>query len=74
VRRIIRLDSQTSNFYGKTGSGRINDVTTIGWFVGAVEKDGKRFIFATNITGSQDATGIKARAIATDILKASGIL
>lgn len=74
VRRMIRQDSAANNFYGKTGSGRINDVTSIGWFVGAVEKEGGRYFFATNISGSQDATGIKARTITIEILKATGLL
>ncbi|HML90432.1 MAG TPA: penicillin-binding transpeptidase domain-containing protein [Methylomusa anaerophila] len=45
-----------------------------GWFVGCVEKQGKRYYFATNIQAPDGATGGKAREISKAILKELGVL
>jgi len=52
-------------FAGKTGS-RNNE---LGWFVGYITKGDSTYVFATNIEGTEDATGFKARQITEEILK-----
>ena len=75
VRRIIIQTEQNGViFSGKTGSAFVNGKFTTGWFVGAVEKDSRRYFFAVNIEAEQDASGVKARNIAVAVLKSLGIL
>ena len=45
-----------------------------GWFVGCVNKDGRYYVFATNIEAADGANGGKAREITKSILKEMGIL
>lgn len=74
VRRIIvQSDEDSIVFSGKTGSGS-GEAGAVGWFVGVVEKGERRYYFATNIEAVADASGIKARSIARDILKQLSIL
>lgn len=69
---------------GKTGTGghtrdgkprRPNSemVATLGWYVGWVEHGDNAWIFATNITGGDNPTGVKARRITEAILSAKGL-
>lgn len=75
VKRNITLsESNGMRFMGKTGSGFINGKWNLGWFVGCVEKQGKRYFFAANIEAVDGATGGKAREIAKAILKDLGVL
>lgn len=75
VRRIIiQSDQNGVKFSGKTGSAFVNGQFTVGWFVGAVEKDSRRYFFAVNIEAEKDASGVQARKIAVGILKSLGIL
>ncbi len=75
VRRIIVQSEQNGvRFSGKTGSAFVDGQYTAGWFVGAVEKENRRYFFAVNIEGEKEASGVKARAISLDILKNLGIL
>ncbi len=74
VRKII-IQKETKNFIfsGKTGSAMEDGKKTLGWFVGYVKKDGKEYVFATNIEGKDGAWGPKAREISTDVLKSLGL-
>ena len=75
VQRITVLSAKNDIVLsGKTGSGFKDGKEVIGWFIGSVEKDGNRYIFATNIEATDKATGIKAKKITLDILKSKGIL
>ncbi len=47
--------------FAKTGAGPIGNKTTVGWFVGAVEKDGEHYYFASNVTGKVFRKVTKAR-------------
>lgn len=70
VKKIIVLStSDNLIFSGKTGSAYQNGQYTLGWFVGCVEKGGRKYFFATNIQHGQDAHGGKAREITKLILK-----
>ena len=57
------------NFYGKTGTGRVNGQDINGWFIGYVETSDNSYYFATNIQSDSNATGKKAFEITSDILK-----
>lgn len=75
VKRNITLsESNGLRFMGKTGSGLENGKWNLGWFVGSIEKEGKRYYFAANIQAPDGATGGKAREISKVILKDLGIL
>jgi beta-lactamase class D len=54
---------------GKTGSSGNKDNYSQGWFVGYITYENNTFIFATNITASENANGIKAKEITYDILR-----
>jgi bla regulator protein BlaR1 len=74
VKKNITLsDKDGIKFMGKTGSSFPNGKWTLGWFVGCVEKDGRRYILATNIEGD-GAQGGKAREITKAIAKELGVL
>ena len=70
VRKIIAqsLDNGAL-FSGKTGSGWVEGVYSVGWFVGVLEKNNQRYYFATNIEAVDGASGIKARTISIEVLK-----
>ena len=59
---------------GQTGSALRNEKWVSGWFVGCVNKDGRYYVFATNIEAADGANGGKAREITKSILKEMGIL
>ena len=71
---IIQSDENDVVFSGKTGAGSVEGVYSVGWFVGVLEKDNRRYYFATNLEAVDGASGVKARAISTDILKSLNIL
>lgn len=75
VKRNITLsESNGIRFMGKTGSGFEDGKWKLGWFVGCIEKQGRRYYFATNIQALDGATGGKAREITKVILKDLRIL
>ncbi|MES2464640.1 MAG: penicillin-binding transpeptidase domain-containing protein [Armatimonadota bacterium] len=61
---------------GKTGTdGNWNTgITTLGWYVGYLEKKNKPYIFAANIVGGKNPSGRKAREIVLRILKDQRLL
>lgn len=75
VKNNITLSASSDvRFMGKTGSGYQDGKWLLGWFVGCVEKQGKRYFFATNIQAPDGATGGKAREITKAILSELGVL
>lgn len=69
VKNSIHLSASGSgDFYGKTGTGRVNGQDINGWFIGFVENQHNVYFFATNIQGEQHATGGKASDITLSIL------
>jgi beta-lactamase class D len=75
VRQITELKKTAAGeLHGKTGSDRENGKWVLGWFVGYVVHDGQPYIFATNIQGTDDTWGKKAREITEQILQESGLL
>lgn len=75
VKKLIRISEQDNVvLYGKTGTGNVNGNNRNGWFVGYVERNGKVYIFATNIQGQERADGANAKTITLSILKEKNIL
>lgn len=69
VKDAIRLTSTAEgSLYGKTGTGCIDGQDVNGWFIGYIEKNDNVYYFATNIQGSSETTGSKAKEITTSIL------
>lgn len=62
------LSANDGDFYGKTGTGQVNEKNINGWFVGCIETNGNTYIFSTNIQSSDNATGTKASEISLSIL------
>ena len=65
---ICLFSSDAGTFYGKTGTGRVDDQDVNGWFVGFVEVEDNIYFFATNIEADGGATGSNATEITMSIL------
>ncbi len=77
VKEIMLLrETPRGTLRGKTGSG--GDLRTgtfnLGWFVGWVEKDDTAWVFATNLTRGENASGRVARSITEEILQSRRLL
>lgn len=70
---ILLTSSSDENFYGKTGTGRVDGQDINGWFIGYVETSDNTYFFATNIQSTENATGSKASEISFSILSNMGI-
>ncbi len=70
---ICLFSSEDKNFYGKTGTGRVDGQDVNGWFVGYIKTAGNTYFFATNIQAAENATGSKASEISLSILSHMGI-
>lgn len=69
VKDAIHLSSsETGKFYGKTGTGRVNNQDVNGWFIGYTETTTGTYFFASNIHADSNATGNNATKIALSIL------
>ncbi len=69
VKDTIHISSSSFvDFYGKTGTGRVNGQDINGWFIGFIENADNTYFFATNIQSEQHATGSKASDITLSIL------
>ena len=69
VKDTIHISSSSfGDFYGKTGTGRVNGKDINGWFIGFIENADNTYFFATNIQSEQHATGSKASDITLSIL------
>ncbi len=67
------FSSEGKNFYGKTGTGRVDGRDVNGWFVGYLESADNTYFFAANIQAAENATGSKAAEISLSILSHMGI-
>ena len=70
---ICLFSSETERFYGKTGTGRINENDINGWFIGYVETADNTCFFSTNIQSAKNAAGSKASEITLSVLSNMGI-
>jgi beta-lactamase class D len=77
VRRImVQYKSGNSVVRGKTrtdGSWKTG-TTTMGWYVGYLEKGNRPYIFAANMVGGKNPSGKKVKEIVLRILKSRGLL
>lgn len=74
VKDAIHISSSSfGDFYGKTGTGRVNGQDINGWFIGFIENRDNTYFFATNIQSKQHATGSVAADITLSILSALNI-
>lgn len=74
VKRILKVDEGPKGvLYGKTGTEGVDGKLVGGWFVGYLEGKGDTYVFATNIHGTSEVTGRKAREISKKILKQLGL-
>ena len=60
--------AKNKNFYGKTGTGRVDDQDVNGWFLGYFETNSNTYFFATNIQGDTNASGSRAAEITQAVL------
>ncbi|MGL5434978.1 MAG: BlaR1 family beta-lactam sensor/signal transducer [Lachnospiraceae bacterium] len=65
---ICLSSSETGTFYGKSGTGLVDDHDVNGWFIGYIEADDNTYFFATNIGADEAATGSNATEITMSIL------
>lgn len=65
---ICLFSSENKNFYGKTGTGRVDGQDVNGWFIGYIETVDNTYFFATNIGADHNATGGNAAEITMSIL------
>ena len=65
---ICLSSSESGNFYGKTGTGRVNGQDINGWFIGFIETSNNTYYFATNINSNRNAAGSTASKITMSIL------
>ncbi|MBU0769128.1 MAG: penicillin binding protein transpeptidase domain-containing protein [Proteobacteria bacterium] len=76
LRDIMRVEkTEKGTLYGKTGSGMGSDGKwNLGWFVGFLDHDGSVYVFACNITGGENPSGIVAKQIVQDYFKSKSLL
>nr|AMP48176.1 classD [uncultured bacterium] len=76
LRDIMQIEkTEKGTLYGKTGSGMGADGKwNLGWFVGFLEHGGSTYVFACNITGGENPSGIVAKKIVIEYFKAQGLL
>ncbi len=76
LRDIMLVEkTEKGTLYGKTGSGRGSDGKgNLGWFVGFLEHDGSTYVFACNIIGGENPSGMAARQIMIDYFKNQNFL
>ncbi|GAF20099.1 LOW QUALITY PROTEIN: beta-lactamase [Bacillus sp. JCM 19046] len=71
---LLLEQTEETAFYGKTGTGVVNEQAVNGWFVGFVETVDDTLFFATHLAGDEEATGQSASEITRAILADKGIL
>lgn len=70
---ICIASSEAGKFYGKTGTGRVDEEDVNGWFIGYIETADNTYYFAANIGSDKDANGSNAAGITLSILSDMGI-
>ncbi len=77
VKRImVQQMSGDTVLRGKTGTegNWATGITTLGWYVGYLEKSGRPYIFAANMTGGKNPGGRKVKEIVLRILQERELL
>ena len=79
IESMFIANSDGKSLYGKTGTGRVDDININGWFVGFITSNDNDYFFATNISLSENdnqflsADGLSASKISLSILRDLGI-
>ena len=63
-----------AGLYGKTGTGRLDDINVAGWFIGFVETDANTYFFAVYLNSDSGADGAMAYETAQNILENMNII
>jgi len=67
-------ETEKGTLYGKTGSDMGHDGKwNLGWFVGFLESNGNRYVFACNITDGETPSGLVARKIVEEYFRSKGL-
>ena len=72
VKNAIALNEH--GLYGKTGTGRLDDINVAGWFIGFVETDANTYFFAVYLNSDSGADGAMAYETAQNILENMNII
>jgi len=73
----VMLANRGDNYrvYAKTGAGKVEDGSMLGWYVGIVEKTGDTYYFALNFNRPTYGEMKKLRVeMAMNHLKAAGVI
>lgn len=71
------MDSISLNeagMYGKTGTGRLDDINIAGWFVGFIETSNNTYFFTVYLNSDSGADGALAYETALNILESMNII
>ena len=71
---IDAMELNDAGLYGKTGTGRLDDINVAGWFIGFVETDANTYFFAVYLNSDSGADGALAYETALTILKSMNII
>lgn len=63
-----------TGLYGKTGTGRLDDINVAGWFIGFVQTDANTYFFAVYLNSDSGADGAMAYETAQNILENMNII
>lgn len=70
---MLCSENSDNKLYGKTGTGKVNEVEVIGWFIGFVETSDNTYFFAVNLQNASGTNGKEATQITYSIFHAMGI-
>lgn len=71
---IDAMELNDPGLYGKTGTGRLDDINVAGWFIGFVETDANTYFFAVYLNSDSGADGAMAYETAQNILENMNII
>lgn len=71
---IDAMELNDAGLYGKTGTGRLDDINVAGWFIGFVETDANTYFFAVYLNSDSGADGTMAYETAQNILENMNII
>lgn len=70
ISTVLNSIKLNEGYYGKTGSGMVNEKITNGWFCSIIQNENSNLILIVRI---ENADGIKAKSIAEDFIKNENI-
>lgn len=70
---MLCSDDFDHKLYGKTGTGTVNELEVMGWFIGFVETTDNTYFFAVNLQNASGTNGKEAAQITYSIFDTMGI-